>query len=516
MLMRFLIFITLLLFSITAIGQHCSTDQVHADKIGSDPTFKENRKRIKKALLLSRNKEQRGDTIIIPVVFHIYHNGDPLGEQENITDELVQAQVEQLNKDFRRNNGDASMTPSAFEPLAADTDIEFCLASVDPNGEETTGILRNHINTLSGVDESDCWTTNYIDDNFVKPTIWDREDYLNIYSILSVDNLENGNCDFFASLGYAQFPGGDASTDAVVLSFYTIGSEVMPNPLQPQFIGRTATHEVGHWLDLEHPWGSNPGSCNLDDDVADTPTQLEGVFGCSSFPLFDNCTTSGDGIMYNNFMQYSDDDCMNMFTTGQRSRMRNLISVVRPTLLVSLCQAEVLSIESIVGFNARLVGSDIIVDWTIENKDDISHVQLEHGTSITQFSDIAYVDIEPFSSASNYNHIHKNPSSGIHYYRLRFYGTNNKVTYSDVISVVKSSQQIVVRANPVYQELEIKIPSDIIVDSYTIFDTSGRELLGGKYLESNQSIEVEGLNGGVYIIHLSTNRGSTLIKWVKV
>ncbi len=511
--MRFLIFIVLIFSTYSVIGQHCTTDQAHISKLESDPHFEENRKRIKSALSTAPYKEERGDTIIIPVVFHIYHNGDPLGVQENITDELVQAQIEQVNRDFRRNNSDSNMTPAAFMPLAADTEIEFCLATIDPNGEETTGILRNHINTLPDVDESDCWTTDYIDNNFVRPSIWNRDDYLNIYSILSIDDFSNGNCDFFASLGYAQFPGGDASTDAVVLSFYTVGSVTMPNPLQPQFLGRTATHEIGHWLDLEHPWGSSPGSCSLDDDIADTPTQLGAVFDCPTFPEYDNCTTTGDGLMYNNYMQYTNDDCMNMFSIGQRDRMRNLINVGRPTLLESLCEAEILSIESIIGMNATVVDTDISIDWTMDYSSDISHLQLEHGTSLDDLSAISYVELDDVRTS--YSHIHDNPESGIHYYRIKIYYTNGTTSDTDVVSVVLHKKDLYIAINPVSDVLRLISSIDYDILTYRILNISGQEMVSGQDIDVLE-IDVSSYNSGVYYLLITTNQGPHIFKWIKL
>jgi hypothetical protein len=511
--MRFLIFILFIFFGFSVTGQHCTTDAAHEIKIESNPYFKENRKRIKSQLSSIPYKEQRGDTIIIPVVVHIYHNGDPLGEQENITDELVLAQIEQINRDFRRNNSDTTMTPDAFKSLAADTEIEFCLATIDPDGEETTGILRNHINTLPDVDESDCWTTDYIDNNFVKPTIWDRDDYLNIYSILSIDNFSNGNCDFFASLGYAQFPGGDASTDAVVLAFFTIGSTNMPNPLQPQFVGRTATHEIGHWLDLEHPWGSSPGSCNLDDDVADTPAQLESVFDCPSFPAFDNCTSSGDGIMYSNFMQYTDDDCMNMFTLGQRDRMRNLISVARPTLLESLCEAEVLSIESISGLTATSIDADIRVDWTMEYSDDISYVEIEYSRSIHYFSAIGHVELD--QSDSKYSYIHYKPEPGVHYYRIKIHYADGEVAHSNVVSVIFNKKNLNLRTNPVSDNLQLVSSLEYRILSYRILNVSGVEMISGQAIDV-LDVDVSSYSSGVYYLLINTNQGPHIFKWIKI
>jgi hypothetical protein len=500
--------------SVCLSAQHCSTDHAHLQKIKTNPDFKDNRDKIKSAISEYTSKELRGDTIVIPVVFHIYHNGDALGIQENITDELILAQLDQINKDFRRNNDDASMTPAAFQGLAADTKIEFCLAELDPDGIETTGILRNHINTLSNVSESDCWTTDYIDQNFVSPTIWDRDFYLNIYSILSIDNFANGNCEFFASLGYGQFPGGPASTDAVVLAFFTIGSEGMPNPLQPQFNGRTATHEIGHWLDLEHPWGSSAGSCNLDDDVSDTPAQFSPDFGCPAFPVFDNCTSTGDGILFSNFMQWYDDDCLNMFTTGQSDRMRALIEVARPSLLESACGAGVLSIDNNYELRAYDNDREHIIEWTISDIENTSEVILEYGRSIDAFSNLTNEIIDPKTDQKSFIYNHNNPGVGIHYYRLKVSRLNGDLDYSEIISLTNNVQGPILKTNPVHNLLELS-SSDTNIISYKILDISGKVIAQNLSLDKAISIDVSTFNDGVYILQLHTDQGSHTIKWIK-
>src|SRR5207253_634101 len=119
----------------------------------------------------------------------------------------------------------------------------------------------------------------------------------------------------------AQFPGGPASTDGVVVLYSSVGSIASPGTELHYNLGRSATHEIGHWLNLFHIWGDDNGSCNGSDQVSDTPNQGNNNFGCPSFPHTDNCA-SGNGVMFMNYMDYTDDDCMNMFTAGQKDRMQ--------------------------------------------------------------------------------------------------------------------------------------------------------------------------------------------------
>jgi len=240
-----------------------------------------------------RNNSARVEGIItIPVVVHVIYQTD----QQNINDAQIFSQIEVLNKDFRRTNSDANNTWSQ----AADTQIQFCLASIDPNGNTTNGITRKFVDRSS-------WGTNDAmkksSQGGVNP--WATNSYLNMW----VCNIGGG------ILGYAQFPGDDAATDGVVISPQFFGTT---GTAQPPFNGgRTTTHEVGHWLNLRHIWGD--GACGIDDFVSDTPTSDAANYGCATGHV--SCGTID---MVQNYMDYSDDVCMNLFTQGQTERMRAL------------------------------------------------------------------------------------------------------------------------------------------------------------------------------------------------
>ncbi|HQU59456.1 MAG TPA: zinc metalloprotease, partial [Saprospiraceae bacterium] len=256
--------------------------------------------------------------ITIPVVVHVVYNTTA----ENVSDAQIQSQITVLNEDFRRLNADASNTPSLFASVAADAEIQFCLASVDPSGNPTNGITRTPTSVTA-------FSTN---DN-VKfnssggKNAWPAGSYLNLW----VCDISGG------ILGYAQFPGGAAATDGVVIDyayFGTIGTATAPFNL-----GRTATHEVGHWLNLRHIWGD--GNCSVDDFVSDTPTAgAPNYTGAPcTFPGPNSCNSgAGDQPdMFQNYMDYSDDGCMNLYTQGQKTRMRALFDTggARASLLTS-------------------------------------------------------------------------------------------------------------------------------------------------------------------------------------
>jgi len=243
-------------------------------------------------------------TIVIPVVFHIIYNTTA----ENISDAQIYAQIQQLNLDFTATNPDVGDTPSVFTPVG-NMNIEFCLATQDPNGNPTTGINRRQT-TVSSFGTNNLmkfYSTGGLDG-------WDRNKYLNIW----VCDLGGG------TLGYAQFPGGPADTDGVVCDYATVGSINSPGPNGTTYgLGRTGTHEVGHWLNLYHIWGDDGGGCSGTDEVSDTPNQAGPNGGCPSFPTI-SCGNGPNGDMFMNFMDYSWDDCIVMFSNGQATRAHAL------------------------------------------------------------------------------------------------------------------------------------------------------------------------------------------------
>jgi hypothetical protein len=237
--------------------------------------------------------------INIPVVVHVVYNTTA----QNISDAQIRSQIDVLNEDFRRLNADRTNTPSAFGTTAADAEITFCLAGKDPNGATTTGIIRKSTTVTSFSDNDGVKYSSSGGDN-----AWPSSSYLNLW----VCNLGGG------LLGYAQFPGGPAATDGVVILYSSFGRGY--STTAPYDKGRTATHEVGHWLNLRHIWGDAACGSDL---VTDTPTQQTSNYGCPAYP-HRTCSNTSSGDEFMNYMDYTDDGCMNMFSLGQKSRMQAL------------------------------------------------------------------------------------------------------------------------------------------------------------------------------------------------
>lgn len=259
-------------------------------------------------------------TITIPVVVHVVWNTSP----QNISDAQIRSQIDRLNLDYRKLNTDMLASNHPFYNLAGDAGVEFCLASIDPNGLPTTGIERRHTNVSS-----------FTDDDAVKDTAsggmqaWDATQYLNIWVCKLSGDL----------LGYAQFPSDLATypeTDGVVVGYSNFGT--MGTATAPYNLGRTATHEIGHWLNLEHIWGDDEGTANEcagTDDVNDTPNQQLPTYDCLTGTHTDSCSTSYPGFMYENYMDYTPDACMVMFTKGQVARMQAVFNLARQDILSS-------------------------------------------------------------------------------------------------------------------------------------------------------------------------------------
>lgn len=253
------------------------------------------------------------DVITIPVVVHvIYHSSS-----QNISDAQVRSQIDVLNKDYRRQNADATNTPDIFRNVAADCGIRFELAGVDPGGNSTSGIIHKYTDILGfNISDDVKSSANGGDDG------WNPDNYLNIW----VTNLSSG------ILGYSSIPGSPKEKDGVVIQYTAFGTNGAATA--PFNRGRTTTHEVGHWLNLIHTWGD--AECG-DDYVDDTPPQKGPNRGCPG-TIRVTCGNGTTGDMYMNFMDFTDDACMNLFTNGQRERMRSLFASggVRNAMLSSV------------------------------------------------------------------------------------------------------------------------------------------------------------------------------------
>src|SRR5690606_1320210 len=251
-----------------------------------------------------RYRTQANGVRLIPVVIHVIHNNSPIGEGANIPYSQIEAQIEILNEDYRRLNSDAVNTPDEFLGVAADANIEFVMAKQDPRGLPTSGVNR-----VAGPKNS------YVPED--APLIgqlaqWPPEDYLNIW-VVPLQSVFLGYSSFpISELPGLNFPVNTRETDGVTIDYRVFGQGGNAYSTSQ---GRTVTHEVGHFLGLRHIWGD--GGCEVDDFVADTPNQSQSNNACLSSPRF----TCDSRDMVENFMDYTPDRCMNLFTKGQVDRV---------------------------------------------------------------------------------------------------------------------------------------------------------------------------------------------------
>ncbi len=276
--------------------QRCATMQVLEHKMTAHPEYRQVMERIETFCQSYEMAKKENDTtrLSIPVVVHVIYST----EEENISKEQIHSQIDVLNEDFNKQNADIDQVPAVFETLIANIGIHFDLKEIKRISSERKSW---------GTNDEMKFSTNGGSDAISPDT------HLNIWV-----------CPIGASiLGYAQFPGlGEATTDGIVVSPQFFGTTGFVQA--PFDKGRTATHEVGHWLNLRHIWGD--GACEQDDFVDDTPVSNKPNNGCPTFPVV-NCNSND---MFMNYMDYTNDACMHLFTKGQKTRIDAIFAAGGP------------------------------------------------------------------------------------------------------------------------------------------------------------------------------------------
>ncbi|NER17048.1 zinc metalloprotease [Spongiivirga citrea] len=266
----------------------CGSMGVLEEKLAADPTLAERMSEVeahtKYAISSGMTQRLVNGQIEIPVVYHIIYRT----ASENISAAQIESQTVALNEDFNLQNPGRNTIPAEFAAVESNVGISFV----------TEQVIRVY-------DRKRSWRP---DDSmkFVSPAV-NPEQFLNVWVVNNMP-YRGGNI-----LGYAQFPGGNRATDGIVMDHRFTGETQYST-------GRTATHEVGHWLNLRHIWGD--GGCGATDFVDDTPDASGNSRGCPVYPQ----NSCGTNDMTMNFMDYSDDPCLNMFTNGQTARMKSVFA----------------------------------------------------------------------------------------------------------------------------------------------------------------------------------------------
>jgi len=281
----------------------CATMAAHMMLLERFPSFRASQMRLEGATSKRReagDDPKKAKLVTIKTVVNVVANTD----EQNISTAQINSQIAAMNKDFRATNPDRSQTPDPFKGLVTDTRVQFKLVKVT-----RTRTSRASFTHDDGVKRSA--------GGGIAP--FDPRTHLNLWVCPLAGGL----------LGYAQFPGGPIVTDGVVINYRAFGT--MGTALPPFNRGRTAVHEVGHFLNLRHIWGDTP-DCSGSDMVADTPNSAGPNFGTPTFPVV-TCNNGPNGDMFMNFMDYVDDAVMVMFTTQQVVRMRTALETARGGLL---------------------------------------------------------------------------------------------------------------------------------------------------------------------------------------
>lgn len=263
---------------------------------------------------------QTREIITIPIVVHVLWN-EPSDDISNLQ---IFSQIDILNEDFRLRNENVEDIPDEFKSLAADVEFEFCLATITPEGDITDGITRTQtdwpcIGDFNTTTESGEPRLFY--EILGGRDAWDTRRYLNIWVAPT--------CNAFLGFGFYPGQSGNLQEDGVVIDTDYFGN--VCNDGRNHHLGRTTTHEIGHYFNLKHIWGSKGCEEENDDFVEDTPRQDNFYVGCPTHPSI----SCGSPDMFMNFMDLTDDACISMFSIGQKNRMLAAINGPRSGLLNS-------------------------------------------------------------------------------------------------------------------------------------------------------------------------------------
>ena len=347
----------------------------------------------------------RTGVVRIPVVVHVVWNT----AAQNVSLAQIQSQIAVLNADFRRANADAASVPASFAGVAADARIEFALAVRDPNCNATDGITRTNTATAGFT-----WATR----NNIKSAAsggadpWPSDRYLNMWVANFTDT----------TLGFATFPGSPANLDGFVVDTEAFGTS--GTATAPYNLGRTGTHEIGHWFNCLHIWGDDTtlaDQCSQSDECTDTPNQADETYGNPSGVRI-SCGNGPNGDMYMNYMDYTDDAGMFMFTQDQATRMNAALTVARASILAS---------DGLVPVTGGPPAPDL---WMQDNADDTG-VEPDPSTNPMWISDDIWVRTAA-DGLTNQDHVNPNgEQTNYVYVRVRNRGCTGAASQSGTLKL---------------------------------------------------------------------------------
>lgn len=437
--------------------------------------------------------EGRNAEVTIPVVVHIVYRTT----NENITDAQVRSQIEALNRDFNKENSDAIKIPPVFSTVAADCNIRFQLATIDPQGSETYGIVRHYSANLT-------WG---VSDDIKMPikggfAPWDPAKYMNIW----VCNMGG------RSIGFASFPGMPAEYDGIVIDYRAFGTNGTAKA--PYSMGRTCVHEVGHYLGLYHIWGDS--KCG-DDHIHDTPTQEAEHKGVPSFPQHSTCGSTQTIDMFMNYMDYVNDDAMFMFTKGQKDKMLATLTVTRSGLiqssvlqapLRSACIVQEVAVKSVQPTTATITWDAItgVKYYTLEYKKENETTWSSVTANMPNFI-LGNLDAE-----TTYACRVKSDCDNASFSKEGTFTTKSRTSKSAF-----STETVRSFPNPVTDALTVTIDGDTFAGAkLTVLDASGQVKFENIYTAATPSVKLDmsDMASGIYLIVIQKDNAARVVQKV--
>ena len=429
----------------------------------------------------------------IPVVVHVVYNN----AMTNVSDDQVQSQIDALNLDYNKKAVEINQTPSVFAALVADCSIQFKLAVRDENGKKTNGIIHHATSRYEWGARDDVKTP--AKGGFAP---WNADRYLNLY----VCSIGNG------ILGYATTPGTPKELDGVVIDFSAFGT--IGTARKPFNLGRTATHEIGHWLGLIHIWGDSECGNDL---VSDTPVQKEAYYGNIIGMVYSNCTGKNEPNMSMDFMDYVNDACMWMFSEGQKIRMWAMLSDNNARGMIT--KSDALAIPNVPVTCAQIKNTRVLdvtqstvsIGWdTLKN---INEYSLELKSKTDSMWTVSPTQQNSFT-------INRLNSSATYQFRVK--GNCLVAPYSTVSEFTTKSDsvlnnQISVYPNPISSDFTVKMPQHNGENmSVEVFDTNGHGVYKNEFINSSDpNVDLSNANKGLYFVVIKTGNDTVTRKIVK-